>query len=123
MLSFGVKHALCVRSTIFGVYQSFRANSFIKHIHKLRTAGKRFVELRSFIRLPKKHFYRLENLSDNHGQKSWDTFAFLWRFPLHTGPTPPLISQTMFQLCIEWGEEELQENFEKDALFLERTEK
>ena len=22
-----------------------------------------------------------------------------------------------FQLCIEWGERELQENFEKDALF------
>ena len=39
---------------------------------KLRTAGKRFVQLRSFIRIPKKHFYRLENLSENHGQKSWD---------------------------------------------------
>ena len=25
----------------------------------------------------------------NHGQKSWDTFAFLGRFPIHTGPTPP----------------------------------
>ena len=25
----------------------------------------------------------------NHGQKSWDTFAFLGRFPIHTGPTLP----------------------------------
>ena len=24
----------------------------------------------------------------NHGQKSWETFAFLGRFPMHTGPTP-----------------------------------
>ena len=65
----------------------------------------------------------------NQGQKSWDTFAFLGRFPIHTGPTPPLTPQTMldaciqnffseFQLCIGWGEWELQENFEKDALFL-----
>ena len=26
----------------------------------------------------------------NHGQKFWDTFAFLGRFPIHSGPTPPL---------------------------------
>ena len=24
-----------------------------------------------------------------HGQKSWNTFAFLGRFPIHTGPTLP----------------------------------
>ena len=62
----------------------------------------------------------------NHGQKSWDTFAFLGHFPIHTGPTPPLTPQcwirvsrifSEFQLCIGWGEGELQENFEKDALF------
>ena len=63
----------------------------------------------------------------NHGQKSWDTFAFLGRFPIHTGPTPPLTPQTMldaciqnfseFQLCIGWGEGEMQENFENDARF------
>ena len=50
----------------------------------------------------------------NHGQKSWDTFAFLGRFPIHASPTPPLTQQTMlhactfrifsFQLCIGWGE-------------------
>ena len=28
--------------------------------------------------------------SDNREQKSWDTFVFLWRFPIYTGPTPPL---------------------------------
>ena len=28
-----------------------------------------------------------------HGHKSWDTFAFLGRFPIHTGPTTPLIPQ------------------------------
>ena len=58
---------------------------------KLRKARKRFVQLRSFIRIPKKHFYRPENpsklpyilpmsFSYNHGQKSWDTFAFLGVF-------------------------------------------
>ena len=62
--------------------------------------------------------------------KSLGTFAFLGRFPIHTGPTPPLTPQTMldariseFQLYIVWGEGELQENFEKDALFFEGTQK
>ena len=69
----------------------------------------------------------------NHRQKSWDTSAFLWRLPIHTGPTPPLTPQTMldeciqnfseFQLCKGWVEGELQDNFEKDALFNEVTEK
>ena len=62
-------------------------------------------------------------------RKSWDTFAFLGRFPIHTVPTPPLIPQTMFDACIQnfvpvstlyrvggGGEGELHENFEKDAL-------
>ena len=65
--------------------------------------------------------------SYNHGQKSWDTFAFLGCFPIHTGRTPPLTPQTMLDACIQnffwvstcigWGEGELQENFENDALF------
>ena len=66
--------------------------------------------------------------SYNHGQKSWDTFAFLGRFPIHTGPNPPLTPQTMldaciqnffseFLLCIGWRKGELQENFENDKLF------
>ena len=37
----------------------------------------------------------------NHGQKSWDTFAFLKRFPMDTGPTPPLTPQTMLGECIQ----------------------
>ena len=63
--------------------------------------------------------------------------AFLGCFPIHTGPTPPLTPQTIldaciqnfseFQLCIGWGEGELQENVETDALFFrgnrEMTEK
>ena len=37
----------------------------------------------------------------NHGQKAWDTFAFLRRFPIHTGPAPPLTPQTMLDTCIQ----------------------
>ena len=52
----------------------------------------------------------------NHGQKSWDIFAFLGRFPMHTGSTPlpsphkqcwTRVSRIFseFQLCIGWGRE------------------
>ena len=56
-------------------------------------------------------------------EKSLGTFAFLGRFPIHTGPTTPFTPQTELnasiqnfselQLCIRigWGKEELQENF------------
>ena len=37
----------------------------------------------------------------NHGGKSWDTLAFLGRFPVQTGPTPPLTPQTMLDACIQ----------------------
>ena len=37
----------------------------------------------------------------NLGQKSWATFAFLERFPIHTGPTPSLTPQTMLDACIQ----------------------
>ena len=64
----------------------------------------------------------------NHGKKSWDTFEFLGRFPIHTHSAPPLIPQTTLDACFQTffapvatlyraGEGELQENFEKDALF------
>ena len=60
--------------------------------------------------------------------KPLGTLLRFWSvFPIHIGPTPPLTPQTVldaciqnfseFQLCIGWGEGELQENFEKDALF------
>ena len=39
--------------------------------------------------------------SYNHGQKSWDTFAFLGSFPIHTVPAPPLTPQTMLDACIQ----------------------
>ena len=65
--------------------------------------------------------------------KSLGTLAFLGRFPIYTGPTPPLTLQTKLDACIQnlfrvstlyrVGEGELQENFEKDALFYEGTQK
>ena len=33
--------------------------------------------------------------------KVWDTSVFLGRFPIHTGPTPPLTPQTMLDVCIQ----------------------
>ena len=33
--------------------------------------------------------------------KSWDSFAFLGRFSIHTGPTPPLTLQTVLDACIQ----------------------
>ena len=44
---------------------------------------------------------RFSDRDYNHGQKSWDTFAYLGHFPIHTGPTPPLTSQTMLDACIQ----------------------
>ena len=59
--------------------------------------------------------------------KSLGTLAFLGRFSIHTGPTPPLTQQTILDACIQnyfrvstlyrEGEEKLQENVENDALF------
>ena len=46
-------------------------------------------------------FFHPTSFSDNHGHKSWDTFAFLGRFPIHTGPTPPLTTQTKLDACIQ----------------------
>ena len=38
----------------------------------------------------------------NHGQKSWDTFAFLGRFPrILLCPAPPLTPQTTLDACIQ----------------------
>ena len=41
------------------------------------------------------------NFTYNHRQKSWDTFAFLGCFSIHTGRTPPLTPQTMLDACIQ----------------------
>ena len=37
----------------------------------------------------------------NHGQKSWNTFEFLERFPSHAYPAPPLIPQTTLDACFQ----------------------
>ena len=36
-----------------------------------------------------------------HGEKSWDTFAFLGHFPIHTCPAPRLTPQAMLDACIQ----------------------
>ena len=75
-----------------------------------------------------------------HGQKAWDTFAFLGVLQLTQAqplPSPhkqcwtrqePIKCMTRvsrifseFEHCVGWGEGELQEKFEKDALFYEGT--
>ena len=33
--------------------------------------------------------------------KSWDTFEFLGRFPIHTYSSPPLTSQTTLHACFQ----------------------
>ena len=45
--------------------------------------------------------FRLKCLTYNHWQKSWDTFAFLGCFPIHTGPTHPLTPETTLHTCIQ----------------------
>ena len=109
MLSFGIKHALW-DSTISGVYHSFRANSW-NTFRKPRKAGKRFVQSRSFIRIPKKTLTGLKNpqncLFPSHlfFRQSWTKvlghFCVSGRFPIHTDPTPPLTPQTMLDSCIQ----------------------
>ena len=39
--------------------------------------------------------------TNNHRQKSWDTFAFLGCFSIHTSRTPPLTPQTMLDASIQ----------------------
>ena len=58
----------------------------------------------------------------NHGQKSWNTFAFLGRFPIHSSPTLPSpqkqcwtrVSRNFFRVSTGWRDGKQQENFEKD---------
>ena len=64
----------------------------------------------------------------NHRQTSGNTLEFLGRFKIHTYPAPPLTPQTTLDACFQnfsasvatlyrAEEGEIQENFEKDALF------
>ena len=72
--------------------------------------------------------------SYNHGLKSCETFAFMELFFSSYIKNTSLTPQTYvgrvcrdffseFQHCVGWGDGKLQENFEKDALFREGTEK
>lgn len=72
--------------------------------------------------------------SYNHGLKSCETFAFMELFfssyIKNTSLTPQTYVERVcrdffseFQHCVGWGDGKLQENFEKDALFREGTEK
>ena len=46
-------------------------------------------------------FFLPTSFSDDNGQKSWDTFAFLGCFPIHTSPTPPLTPQTTLDVIYQ----------------------
>ena len=91
---------------------SFLASEFLNHVQKTPKSWEKICSITIFHQDPEKTllqawkplkiaFFLPTSLSDNHGQKSWDTFAFLGRFPIHTGPTPPLTPQTMLDACIQ----------------------
>ena len=72
--------------------------------------------------------------SYNHGLTPCETFAFMELFFSSYIKNTSLTPQTYvgrvcrdffseFQHCVGWGDGKLQENFEKDALFREGTEK
>ena len=74
-----------------------------------------------------KCFWIVTWLKTTFMDKSLGTLAFLGRFPIHTGPTPPLTPQTMLDACIQnffrvstlyrVGAGRTTRNFEKAALF------
>ena len=45
--------------------------------------------------------FRVAEIVTTIMDKSLETLAFLGRFPIHTGPTPPLTPQTMLDVCIQ----------------------
>ena len=90
----------------------FESSEFLKHVKKTTKSWEKVWSITIFHQNPEKTllqawktlkiaFFLPTSFSDNHGQKSWDTFAFLGRFPIHTGPTPPLTPQTMLDACIQ----------------------
>ena len=91
---------------------SFLLSEFLNHVQKTPKSWEKICSITVFHQDPEKTllqawkplkiaFILPISFSDNHGQKSWDTFAFLGRFPIHTGPTPPLTPQTMLDACIQ----------------------
>ena len=116
---------------------SFLSSEFFIHVQKTRKSWEKICSITIIHQDPEKTllqawkplkiaFILPISFSDNHGQNSWDT-CISGCFPIHTGPTPPLTLQTMFDECIQnffpsfnfvsgGGEGELQENFETAAL-------
>ena len=91
---------------------SFLSSEFLNHVQKTPKSWEKICSITIFHQDPEKTllqawkplkiaFFLPTSLSDNHGQKSWDTFAYLGRFPIHPGPTPPLTPQTMLDACIQ----------------------
>ena len=91
---------------------SFVSSEFLKHVQKTPKSWEKVSSITIFRQNPEKTlsqawkplkitFFLPTSFSDNHGQKSWDSFAFLGRFPIDTGPTPPLTPQTMLDACIQ----------------------
>ena len=112
--------------------------------------GKRFVQLRSLIRIPNKHFYRLENpsklplffppLFQTIMDKSLGTLLHFWGVfqvtqvqPPPPPPPPPHPANNVglvypeffsrFQLCIGWGRENCKKISKTLHCFKEGTEK
>ena len=90
----------------------FESSEFLKHVKKTTKSWEKVWSITIFQQNPEKTlleawktlkiaFFLPTSFSDNHGQKSWDTCAFMRRFPNHTGPTPPLAAQTMLDACIQ----------------------
>ena len=90
----------------------FVASEFLKHVQKTPKSWEKVCSITIFHQHPDKTLlqasktlkpasFRPTSFSDNHEQKSWDTCAFLRRFPIHAGPTPPLTPQTMLDACIQ----------------------
>ena len=87
---------------------SFVQSEFLNHVQKTPKSQGKICSVTIFHQDPESTLFFTQiacflptSFSDNHGQKSWDTFAFLGRFPIHTGPTPPLTPQTMLDACIQ----------------------
>ena len=138
MLSFGIRHALW-DSTIFLVYIICFKRILKARSENSQKLGKGLFNYGLSSRIPKKHFYRLENISNvpfflpplfqTIMDKSLGTLLLFWGIFQFTQvqPLPSPHKQcwthvlrifTEFQLCIGWGEGELQENFEKKHTLL-----
>ena len=92
---------------------SFGFSEFLKNVQKTLKSWEKVRSITIFHENPEKTllqawktlktaFFLPTSFLDNHGQKSWDTFAFLGRFPIHTGPTLPLTPHTMSDACISF---------------------